>query len=154
MTGKILVVDDESNIRTALAKLLAKLGHTVKTASTTPEAVDVLRHERFQIVISDLRMPGEDGLQLLRQIKNIDPMVDVIMMTATERSSRRSRHESGGLRQHRETHQPRRLPILLTRVLEKQSLAEDHLRCGKCSRQGKSTETWSGNRSRSPNSMS
>jgi len=82
MTGKILVVDDESNIRTALAKLLAKLGHTVKTASTTPEAVDVLRHERFQIVISDLRMPGEDGLQLLRQIKNIDPMVDVIMMTA------------------------------------------------------------------------
>jgi len=132
MTGKILVVDDESNIRTALAKLLAKLGHTVKTASTTPEAVDVLRHERFQIVISDLRMPGEDGLQLLRQIKNIDPMVDVIMMTAygTIESAVEAMKEGAYDYIEKPINQDR-LPILLTRVLEKQSLAEDNLRLRK-----------------------
>ena len=73
MSGRILVVDDEANIRNALAKLLSKQGHTVRTASGVAEAIDILRQSRFQIVVSDLRMPGEDGLQLLLQTKAIDP---------------------------------------------------------------------------------
>src|SRR5260370_41779600 len=80
--GRILIVDDEANIRTALAKLLSKLGYSVKTAASAQEALQLLRGGRFQIVISDLRMPGHDGLQLLAEIKGIDPMIDVIMMTA------------------------------------------------------------------------
>jgi DNA-binding NtrC family response regulator len=132
MTGKILVVDDEANIRIALAKLLAKLGHTVKTAPTVAEAMVILRHGRIQIVISDLRMPGEDGLQLLRQIKSVDPLVDVIMMTAygTIESAVEAMKE-GAYDYIEKPINQERLPILLSRVLEKQSLAEDNLRLRK-----------------------
>ncbi|WP_321474109.1 sigma-54 dependent transcriptional regulator [uncultured Paludibaculum sp.] len=129
MIGRILVVDDEANIRTALGKLLARLGHTVQTAAAVPEALEILRHARFQIVISDLRMPGQDGLQLLRQIRNIDPLVDVIMMTAYGTiESAVEAMKDGAYDYIEKPINQERLPILLSRVLEKQSLAEDNLR--------------------------
>lgn len=132
MTGNILVVDDEANIRTALAKFLAKLGHTVKTAAAAPEALEILRHGRFQIVISDLRMPGEDGLQLLRQVKTVDPLIDVIMMTAYGTiESAVEAMKYGAYDYIEKPINQERLPILLSRVLEKQSLAEDNLRLRK-----------------------
>jgi len=132
MTGNILVVDDEANIRTALAKFLAKLGHTVKTAASAPDALAILRHGRFQIVISDLRMPGEDGLQLLRQVKTVDPLIDVIMMTAYGTiESAVDAMKDGAYDYIEKPINQERLPILLSRVLEKQSLAEDNLRLRK-----------------------
>jgi len=129
MSGSILIVDDEANIRTALAKLLSKLGHTVKTASSAAEALVILRHRRFQIVISDLRMPGEDGLLLLRQIKSIDPPVDLIMMTAygTIESAVEAMKEGAYDYIEKPINQAR-LPILLARILEKQALAADNRR--------------------------
>jgi len=132
MSGRILVVDNESNIRTALAKLLSKLGHVVKTAPSASEALDILRHGRFQIVISDLRMPGDDGLHLLRQVKSIDPLVDVIMMTAygTIESAVEAMKE-GAYDYIEKPINQERLPILLSRILEKQALAEDNLRLRK-----------------------
>lgn len=80
--GRILVVDDEANIRAALAKLISKLGHTVKTAASADEALHFMKHGRIHLVITDLRMPGQDGLQLLRQLRTTDPQTDVILMTA------------------------------------------------------------------------
>jgi DNA-binding NtrC family response regulator len=129
VNGRILIVDDEANIRTALAKLLSKLGHSTKAAASSQEALQMLRGGRIQIVISDLRMPGEDGLNLLAKIKEIDPMIDVIMMTAygtietAVEAMRRGAYDYIEKPINQE-----RLPILLARVLEKQALTEDNRR--------------------------
>ena len=82
MTGRILVVDDEANIRNALAKLLSKLGHKVESAGSAQEALQLLLPGRYRVVLTDLKMPGVDGLSLLRQIKAADNSVEVIVMTA------------------------------------------------------------------------
>jgi DNA-binding NtrC family response regulator len=132
VNGRILIVDDEANIRTALAKVLAKLGHVVKTAATVEEALQSLRDGRFQIVISDLRMPGGDGLHLLREAKGIDPMIDVIMMTAYGTiESAVEAMKQGAYDYIEKPINQERLPILLSRVLERQALTEDNLRLRK-----------------------
>lgn len=129
MNGRILIVDDEANIRSALAKLLNKLGHSAKTAASAHEALQLLRSGRFQIVISDLRMPGEDGLHLLREIREIDPMIDVIMMTAYGTIETAIEAMRQGAYDYIEKPiNQERLPILLSRILEKQALTEDNLR--------------------------
>jgi len=129
VNGRILIVDDETNIRTALAKLLAKPGHTTKTAASAREALELLRSERFQIVISDLRMPGEDGLHLLREIKRLDPMIDVIMMTAygTIETAVEAMRQGAYDYIEKPVNQER-LQIMLSRVLERQALTEENLR--------------------------
>ena len=78
----ILVVDDESDVRDTLAELLVADGCDVAAAGSGEEALDLIRSRLFDAVIADLRMPGMDGLELLRQIKEHDPAIEVIVMTA------------------------------------------------------------------------
>ena len=129
MTGRILVVDDEANIRGGLAKLLAKLGHNVESAGSAREALRLLRTGQFRILLTDLKMPEADGLALLRQIKGIDPAVEVIVMTAygTVETAVEAMREGAYDYIEKPINQDR-LPILLDRVLEKQKLAEENSR--------------------------
>ena len=63
----ILIVDDEPNIRSGLTKGLEKLARRIETASDVQEAIDKLQRGNFQLVIADLRLPGDrDGLELVR----------------------------------------------------------------------------------------
>jgi CheY-like chemotaxis protein len=80
---RILVVDDEKIKRVTLADDLTAQGHEVVTACDGREALDKLSQERFDVVVTDLKMPGIDGIELLKRIKQ-GPMSDmeVIMMTA------------------------------------------------------------------------
>ncbi len=78
----ILVVDDEVNILEALKKVLTKEGYVVVTASSGREALEVLRRQPIRLMMSDLRMPGMTGEDLLKAVKSITPEVEVIMMTA------------------------------------------------------------------------
>ncbi|MGA2060459.1 MAG: sigma-54 dependent transcriptional regulator [Thermoguttaceae bacterium] len=80
---KILVVDDEKIKRITLADDLAAQGHDVDMASDGEEAFDKLSQERFDVLVTDLKMPKLDGLELLKRIKQ-GPLADmeVIMMTA------------------------------------------------------------------------
>ncbi|MFM2161809.1 MAG: hypothetical protein RLZZ383_1321 [Pseudomonadota bacterium] len=79
---RILVVDDEAPNREALEVLFAREGFDVALAAHGREGLERLRAEGADVVITDLKMPGMDGLDVLRAIKAIDPDVQVVVVTA------------------------------------------------------------------------
>src|ERR1041384_3096979 len=80
--GRILVVDDEANARTALAELLRDEGYEVETAADAFKALG--KYESFapHIVVTDLKMPGMDGIELVKKIRATDDVTGIIVMTA------------------------------------------------------------------------
>ncbi|HET6673918.1 MAG TPA: sigma-54 dependent transcriptional regulator [Nitrospiraceae bacterium] len=78
----ILVVDDEVNIRGALITMLEKRGYLVRGASSAEEALDALDGTQAELVITDLKMPGIGGMELLRRVKERWPDTEVVVMTA------------------------------------------------------------------------
>ena len=78
----ILVVDDEESNLKVLERMLKKAGYSVLLASSGPEALDILRAEQPELVLTDLRMPGMDGLELLRAARTVAPSTEVVLMTA------------------------------------------------------------------------
>ena len=81
MTQKILLVDDEEGIRKVLDIYLSDSGFKVFTAETGREALDIFRKMRPPIVLTDIKMPGMDGIELLQKIKEESPDTEVIMIT-------------------------------------------------------------------------
>jgi len=77
----ILVVDDEVSVRTSLEKVLSKEGYITKTAGSGNDAIKILSKVAVEIVLSDLKMPDGDGLDLLRAVKKITPNTEVILLT-------------------------------------------------------------------------
>ncbi len=80
--GQILVVDDESAQREVLRTILSSEGYRVDTAGGAAEALQKTARTRFDLVLTDLRMPGADGLSLVGQLTREDPPTLVILMTA------------------------------------------------------------------------
>ena len=78
----LLVVDDEPSARTTLALLLRKRGHRVVEADGATSAAAKLSDEAFDLVVTDLRMPDGDGLDVLRAAKAHAPATEVILLTA------------------------------------------------------------------------
>ena len=78
----ILVVDDELMMRNLLEKILVRDGYNVKTAENGQDALEVLKREKIDIVISDMKMPEMNGFDLLKTIKKEYPRIGMIMMTA------------------------------------------------------------------------
>jgi len=79
---RVLVVDDEKSMRDLLAITLQKAGYDVTLAEGGAAAVEAIRREPFDAIITDLRMPKVDGLQVLRCAKDLSPDTAVIMVTA------------------------------------------------------------------------
>jgi DNA-binding NtrC family response regulator len=80
--ARILIVDDELNMRLVLKAMLKKEGYDVVAAADGLEALKLLREERFDAVATDLKMPGLDGMGLLGRIMQNDPSLPVILLTA------------------------------------------------------------------------
>ncbi len=78
---RILVVDDEAGMRDMLALELRGRGYQVSLAENGDEALALVRRQRFDLVVTDMQMPGMDGNMLLEQIKKIEPRLEVIIMT-------------------------------------------------------------------------
>ena len=82
MKTTVLVVDDEVLIRKSLAKVLRARGYAVDTASTGKEGSEKIGEIRPQVMILDMRLPDTDGLSVLRKARSIDPLLQVIVITA------------------------------------------------------------------------
>src|SRR5918995_1647293 len=78
---RILIVDDEENVLALCQTILQKRGYEVERASTAEEALDRLESELFDVVITDLKMPGMSGLDLLSKGKALNPFMPFIMLT-------------------------------------------------------------------------
>ncbi len=80
--GRILVVDDEVNARTALAELLRDEGYEVETAADAFKALGKLDAFTPDVVVTDLKMPGMDGIELVKKVRAQDEPPAVVVMTA------------------------------------------------------------------------
>jgi DNA-binding NtrC family response regulator len=79
---RVLIVDDEQSQRDMLAGFLAKKGFKVKTAGSGEEALAFFENESFEIALLDQKMPEMDGIELLRKLRQIDPELQAILITA------------------------------------------------------------------------
>src|SRR5262245_61229432 len=80
--ARVLVVDDEKSMRDLLTITLEKAGHDVMAADGGDAAIEAIRKESFEAIITDLRMPKVDGLQVLRAARDLSPETAVIVVTA------------------------------------------------------------------------
>src|SRR5579872_1894101 len=82
MIEKVLIADDEPLMRRFVAETLQRLGKEVTTAENGAEAIACLEKEPFDLVITDLKMPGSGGLEVLSKAKGLYPSILVILATA------------------------------------------------------------------------
>ena len=81
MNEKILIIDDEKDILTFLDSALTDEGFQVRSALSGAEAIEIFKSDTFDLVITDVRMPGMNGLEVIRQIKQIDEDMEIIILT-------------------------------------------------------------------------
>ncbi|MEK6672775.1 MAG: response regulator, partial [Nitrospirota bacterium] len=82
MKHRILIIEDEPTMRLGMSHFLSSSGYGVKTSENGIKGLSEIERERFDLVITDLRLPGHDGLSLLKKIKSDRPETGVIIMTA------------------------------------------------------------------------
>ena len=80
--GKILVLDDEQIVLDSVSRILEEENYEVKTTRKGTEAIEILKQGGFDIFVTDLKMPGMDGLQAMESLSEIDPDLSMIMFTA------------------------------------------------------------------------
>src|SRR5262249_42628316 len=85
MTLDILIVDDDPDLRMALAYVLNDRGHVVSEAADGAEALRRFSERVFDLILCDIRLPKIDGLSLLRRVHDVSPTTVVVMMTAFPR---------------------------------------------------------------------
>lgn len=82
MDKKILVVDDQYGIRLLLQEVFSKENVHIFQASNGKQALDIIQTEKPDLILLDMKMPGMDGLELLRRLRKFNTQAKVIMMTA------------------------------------------------------------------------
>ena len=80
--SNILIVDDEQSYRQLLSLVFEGDGHIIRTASNGREAVELIKKEPADVIISDVKMPDMDGIDMLRAVRELHPDLGVILMTA------------------------------------------------------------------------
>lgn len=82
MKINILIIDDEQSIRELLSDLLSLENHNVLTAADASQAVKILRSDDIHLVITDVKLPDKNGIELISEIKQINPNIEIIVLTA------------------------------------------------------------------------
>jgi two-component system response regulator HydG len=122
-TKNILVVDDHKNFRDSLVKILQAEGLRAFPANDGEEALDTLRREKVHLVLTDLKMPKMDGVELLKVAKTIRPEVEVILITGYGTvDTAVTAMKDGAFDYIQKPFKPREILKLVRKALEKQSL--------------------------------
>jgi len=82
--GKILIVDDDPAVSNFLERFLTKKSYQVSTAKNGAEAIEITKKESPQLILLDIRLPEINGIEVLKEIKKINPAIGVIMITAVQ----------------------------------------------------------------------
>ncbi len=81
LLGRILVIDDDRSARLLLERVLTRAGHTVALVDTAEEGLTRLKAEAFDLLITDKNLPGLDGLEVLRQARQVRPALRALLIT-------------------------------------------------------------------------
>jgi len=127
LKGCILVVDDEPAMRLLLSSILKDEGHDVTAAATGEEAVQLIAKRHYHLVVTDLKMPGISGLELLEQVKRDDPGTAVIILTAfgTVEGAVEAMRKGAVHYLLKPLANPDELRLAVRRVLEEQRVADE-----------------------------
>jgi len=126
--AKILVVDDEAVVRESLRDWLIDAGYDVVIAENGPEALKIIEKEKIRIAISDLVMPGMDGIELMRRAKEIVPDIAVIIITAYGSiPTAIAAMKDGAYDYIEKPFCPERAELLIKKVVEHQELVEENI---------------------------
>ncbi|MFI5305218.1 MAG: sigma-54-dependent transcriptional regulator [Nitrospiria bacterium] len=125
----ILVVDDEINIRTALAKIIEKQGYLAETAESGQIALSRIENGYYHLVITDLKLPDMNGLEILKKVKERSPETEVVVMTAYGTIETAVNAIKGGAYDYlTKPVEKERLLLLIDKALERQFLSLENRR--------------------------
>ena len=82
MNARILVIDDEDELRTSVGKILSRMGHQVESAANATQGLERLATQPFELVLTDFRLPDLDGLEVLTRARAAQPGAEVVLLTA------------------------------------------------------------------------
>ncbi len=125
---KILVIDDEAIIRESLHDWLSDAGYLVLTAENGHQALEIIEKEKPSIAISDLVMPGMDGIELLKRAKEMSPDIEVIIITAYGSiPTAIAAMKEGAYDYIEKPFRPEKAELLVEKLVEHQRLLEENL---------------------------
>lgn len=129
MSGtKILIVDDEVIMLESLAGWLERDGHSVEKASSGERALDILKDQRFDILLLDIKMEGMSGLEVLKKVREDDPDMAVVMITAYGSISTAIEAMKNGAQDYLlKPFDPNELGLLIERIIDQQARARETL---------------------------
>ncbi len=126
--ARILVVDDELIMRESLSGWLQRDGHEVETAESGEEALDKIKEVRFDILLVDIKMEGMSGLDVLKRVKDDDPDVAIVMITAFGSiSTAIEAIKNGAFDYLLKPFDPHELGVLIEKIQESQAQAVENL---------------------------
>lgn len=126
MKKKVLIIDDEKNIRLTLNQCLETVDYEVDTAVDGEHGLSKYKENKYDIVLLDMKMPGIDGMEVLRRIKAQEPMQNVIMITAHGTiETAVEAMKLGAIDYIRKPFTPDEIRSILKRVLERKHVNED-----------------------------
>jgi two-component system response regulator PilR (NtrC family) len=125
--SNILIVDDEQSYRQLLSLVFEGDGHSIRTATNGREALDLLQDEAADVVISDVRMPDMDGIDLLRAVRETQPDLGVVLMTAfASVETAREAFKLGADDFIQKPFDVEELKLIVRKTLEKQALIDEN----------------------------
>lgn len=147
--SNILIVDDEQSYRQLLSLVFEGDGHVIRTAMNGREALELLQAEMADVIISDVKMPDMDGIEMLRAVREIHPDLGVILMTAfASVDTARDAFKLGADDFIQKPFDVEELKLIVKKTLEKQALIDENRAFKRAQRQRGSIKNIVGNSSK------